>query len=301
MAISFTRQPSLNNYVPYGNNIVFEFTETNTNVSYAEVSIMGNILRFYPSPLRSFYVNLRQIIRALVVNKNLLDVANYNDIFFKTDIIITTRTVADAQISVANFTNCVFVPQAYEYGEVNSAYAKTGFLPMNAQKIVKFGELPLSVYYGLNTVGYKVEAVGNIYYQVEKRSNECGTYLKFLNKKGGYSFWLFSEAQITKSIQSYGELFNDFLDAQETTSPRLQIGKETKDIYTCTSGMLKPYENEIVADIFTSSKVFLYLNNANKWLEIKVTNSSVKTKDAKRENIEYTLTFEKPLNGTLTL
>ena len=301
MAINFTRQPSLNAYVPYGNNIVFEFTETNTNVSYAEISIMGNILRFYPSPLRSLYVNLRQTIRSLVVNKNLLDVADYDDIFFKTDIIITTRTATDAQISVANFVDCVFVPQAYEYGEANSAYVKTGFLPMNAQKVVKFGGLPLSVYYGLNMVGYRVNAIGNAYYQVETRPNECGTYIKFLNKKGGYSFWLFSEAQITKSIQSYGELYNDFLDAQETSSPRLQIGKETRDIYTCTSGVLKPYENDIVSDIFSSSKVFMYLDNVDKWLEIKVTNSSVKTKEAKKDNIEYTLTFEKPLNGALTL
>lgn len=97
------------------------------------------------------------------------------------------------------------------------------------------------------------------------------------------------------------------MGAQETHSPVIQMGKEVRKIYTCSSGMLKEYEHDIVKDIFSSPKVYLmtqgydFQRNDGFWLEVKVTSNNVKVKDAKNKSIEYILTFEVPTTGALTL
>lgn len=186
MALTIIKQPDTMSYIPYGNNIIFEFSES--NMSYSEIEIVtdrSTILRFYSSPAGVVYVNLKNIIRSLVKNANLEDGSKYPEMILKATIIIRTYNRTNVLLSELQFANCIFVPRVVEYGINPYDFPNTSMMPMNSQKIVRFGNLPLYCYYMLAGEPHRIDPALVQFFDVEMRPNQCGTYLKFLNKMGG--------------------------------------------------------------------------------------------------------------------
>lgn len=301
MAIEFIDQPDSASFVPYGNNIIFEFIET-TDSDFATVQLNNYNLRLFPNSVGKYYVNLKNIARNNTEgNVNLLDLPIGNQYTLYSDSVIIRTYKNNSEVSYIEKDDYVFSPQSIDFDVLYNPPAIThryAFMPL---KVVRFGDLPL-YYYSFNADLTMLEKTTFAPPAVEIvfRDKTCGKYIKFLNKQGGYNYWLFSEANENINASSLGTLYNDFTSFGFNESPYMEVGKNSFKSFSCTSGILEDWENDIVKDIFSSPKVFLHLGY-DSWLEVNVTNTSARISNAKGNNVEYILNVELPPNNNLTL
>lgn len=137
--------------------------------------------------------------------------------------------------------------------------------------------------------------------------NQCGMYMKWWNRNGGWSYWLFNEknrqTQTTKSlgtiIQNSGVLSYD--------GDEVSIGYTSEDKIQLTSQDLEQWELDHIIDLATSPSVYLYLGKKGdpvgeeiptNWLKIpSITNFKYTRKS---EQVKYTIGFELDLPRTFT-
>lgn len=138
---------------------------------------------------------------------------------------------------------------------------------------------------------------------VLKKENYCyGSYFKFRNKYGGWSYYLFEKHEESIKARDIGSLNNDFENFLQNPSPTLQIGKNSQNTIRGIVFKSTELDREILEDIIDSPKIFYYLNEPNQsstendWLEVKLktTNFSVKRNDLSRWDIVFD--FELPEN-----
>ena len=143
---------------------------------------------------------------------------------------------------------------------------------------------------------------------LQKVSDACGVYMKWLNKTGGYSYWLFNRFYtIDKGIQTLGSITNDFYNLEDTTSQSKQLGKDSADLWTLLSDNLSPDDMNIAKGILDSPKAYLFtgtagqVNNFNDWLEVSVNTRSANIKQSRESRNELSLTIELPNDYNIKL
>jgi len=137
--------------------------------------------------------------------------------------------------------------------------------------------------------------------------DQCGMYVKWINRNGGWSYWLFNEknrqTQTTKSlgtiIQNSGVLSYD--------GDEVSIGYTSEDKLQLTSQDLELWELDHIIDLATSPSVYLYMapkgtaygpEIPTNWLKIpSITNFKYTRKS---EQVKYTIGFELDLPRTFT-
>ena len=113
--------------------------------------------------------------------------------------------------------------------------------------------------------------VSNIDYRRIKGCNNI--YLKFLNQKGGYSFWLFESYSEKESNSNLGYLVNS------KTNNLLDLGNESKSDLQIYSKIPKEYR-DYAKDIIVSSDVYAYQNGG--WKKIFMKGNSVEFDNIKK-------------------
>ncbi|MFJ1490752.1 hypothetical protein [Capnocytophaga canis] len=117
---------------------------------------------------------------------------------------------------------------------------------------------------------------------VSRVVNECGTYVKWLNSFGGYSYWLFNsiteEHSKTKSLGTIRKLVGNQSESLNTFK---HLGFAQEKSYRLESILPIPAEEiEEVKTLLTSQEVYLYLaerfSTESKWQKIIVQEGSVK-------------------------
>jgi len=142
---------------------------------------------------------------------------------------------------------------------------------------------------------------------VTKKEADCGLYVKFFNKDGAWSYWRLkkqhSENTKTKALDLIN---NDFENIDTATSKDFLTGKEaTREIIASTGRMTK-HELEVVADLFSSPKVYLYNSehfqhyDLDKWIEINVQAGTSETKNTRNHFHELNVKIDLPQEYTQT-
>lgn len=129
---------------------------------------------------------------------------------------------------------------------------------------------------------------------------KCGNYFKWINRYGGWNYYLFSDSNIDRSTKELGEINNDFDNLENTTSKTLQMGKTSFDKITVDTETLTKEESLIIEDLIDSPKIYYFVgepnavNNFNDWVEVSLATSNARLKTAKQDLSNLKLTFELP-------
>jgi len=136
--------------------------------------------------------------------------------------------------------------------------------------------------------------------------DECGWYVKWLNRQGGYSYWLFNKKdRQVMTTKTLGTIMKDAgLLSYETDE--MSIGSSMEEKIQITSQDLEDWEFNHVLDLSTSPLVYLYTGekgspldgDQTNWLRIPQINNFKFTK--KSEQVKYTIGFELDLPRTFT-
>ncbi len=108
-------------------------------------------------------------------------------------------------------------------------------------------------------------------------------YLKFLNQKGGYSYWLFESYSEKETNTPLGYLVN-------ASNNLLDLGNESKSDLQVYSKIPKEYRN-FAKDFIATSDVYAYQNA--KWKKIFLKSNNVEFDNIKKV---YTVNFNIDLN-----
>lgn len=136
---------------------------------------------------------------------------------------------------------------------------------------------------------------------------EEGTYIKWLNNDGGYSYYFFKFSERTRKTSELGDLENDYYNIEDTISPTVSIGKESNDELRVTATSVRTERQIYLNDLIDSPAVFLFTgipfskNTYKDWLSIKLKTNSVKLSNAKQKLMNYDFVFELPKRNTRTL
>jgi hypothetical protein len=148
----------------------------------------------------------------------------------------------------------------------------------------------------------------NTYLTLEKIESSCdGVYVKWVNRFGGWSYWLFNYSRRNRSTNNLGSINNDFNNFEDTISPDIQLGKRSNDTINVDSDSINSEELLLIEDLIDSPKIYIFTgtpfasNNFNDWLEINLKTSDFKTKDYKNKLINLSFQFELPQRNNRTI
>lgn len=168
-------------------------------------------------------------------------------------------------------------------------------------------QIPIVINEGVSNLRFQL-APGYFYFALEKVIPTCGKkkYLKWINRYGGWNYWLFDDGKKTLTPKSLGELNNDFNNVEDTLSQTYNIGVSSKKTLFINDDVT---EREMItlSDLFESPKVYLFIgvpNEANSfddWLEVNVKDKVTKIEDGKYNFINTELEIELPARITRTL
>ena len=166
----------------------------------------------------------------------------------------------------------------------------------------------LLLYIGLNELEFKINNNVFITLFLNKIDSRCGTYLKWFNQNGAYSYWLFSHIHTTKrKTKITGKIATDYENPQNTFGISTILGKTSIDTIQLSAGYLNAREIDIVSEIFTSPKVEIYLNDKyqktdkKSWVGVEVKNSDQEIRSTRHNHSKYDIKIELPEIYTQTL
>jgi hypothetical protein len=152
--------------------------------------------------------------------------------------------------------------------------------------------------------GFELNNKMNILYE----QGECGVYVKFLNRFGRWTYWLFSKNFFEiRSSKYMGEIENDFSNIEDTISPTLQIGKISDSSLKVAAKSVTPEFAILLEDIFDSPKIMIFngkrgeVNTYKNWFETRLKTSSFQNKAPNKKLKNFYLEFDNPLRNTITL
>jgi len=160
------------------------------------------------------------------------------------------------------------------------------------------GQLPL--FEGINELEFVGGGVTATVF-VKKIGVSCGVLLKWFNQNGAWSYWRFSPVfQEDIKTKSYKPLNSDFKNIEDSTNRVAQTGKTAENYLNIKTGYLTEHERFVVAQIFTSPKVFYYNElelqpfELLDWVEIDTGKISQEINNTKNIITEYNIKIELP-------
>lgn len=250
------------------NNEIWFNINSDVDITYYRISLMNlangktsSQFISYADANENAFVNIQPIV------KSLFDVPNGStNNSAKIRVSITTNTGTNIQ-----FTKD-FIRGGNRVNDTNQTISQNQTLRLNTTLPVWSG-FPAYDYF--LSSGYVIQEqtlaeVTNIDYRRIKGCNNI--YLKFLNQKGGYSYWLFESYSEKESNNPVGFLVdskNDLLD----------LGQESKSDLQVYSKVPREYR-QYAFDLIISPDVYAYQNGT--WKKIFLKSNSVERDNIKR-------------------
>lgn len=147
-------------------------------------------------------------------------------------------------------------------------------------------------------------------YSDEFITDNCdGVYIKFLNSKGGYSYWLFSHVFIEETkVKSLGQITNHWDVRALATTDSHSLGYKSKDTLSLFSRVKNKYVPEM-RDILDSTEIYLYTGNLKgilttnycDWIKVKSEKKSLDLRNSKHNNAVFDIDIALPKRYRQTL
>jgi len=143
---------------------------------------------------------------------------------------------------------------------------------------------------------------------LEKSEAECGIYVKFINNLGRWSYWLFSKAYFRDLAgNTIGVIENDFNNLEDTISPALILGRNTRSVLKVIADKLTGDQKDIVQQMMESPKILMFTgtrfsrSSFNDWVEIYIRTSNISVAGPNRKKHSIIYEFDLPNRYVQTL
>lgn len=209
-------------------------------------------------------------------------------------------------LTLTNQTNGLYQNFDSMPGYVNRLFFSDGRTDETIEDLVPFlqGYNDLKITHSLA----EGEAADDKFISLDKVPYTCGVYLKWLNKYGGYSYWLFENTStIDRATKSQGDFYTDNENLSNTFNRSINLGQTTQDTLRVVAELLNEDERRIVEGILDSPKIYLFTgqpfaqNDYREWIEITLKSNSARVKNPKEALTNMALDFELPQRYTQTL
>jgi len=169
--------------------------------------------------------------------------------------------------------------------------------------------LPLATGYNIiRLMRSSAETEADKFLVLDKVPFNKGVYLKWLNKYGGYSYWLFENTYtIDRSTKQLGELDRDNANVETMKARTIGMGKTSQDSIKIITELLEPHERDIVEGLLDSPKIYLFTGKpfsraeASSWIEVSLKTTSARLKNARQPLTSFSFDVELPERYTQTL
>lgn len=152
----------------------------------------------------------------------------------------------------------------------------------------------------------------NINLQIENIqpcSNE-NVYLKWFYN-GAFYYWLFENYQEITTSENLKTINQDFYNLNKSFGATSEVGKNVNSIINCNQDIVNELDAELLMTIFVSPKVFMYTGATNTdlnyvfnpfdFLEVRISNKSLITKNWKGQPVKIDLQLIVPDIDTLKI
>lgn len=214
---------------------------------------------------------------------------------FPFDIQVYKQSPGNVQIT--NKTNLLNYTFNLPY-KVNRIFFSDGESDSTIQDLVPLVE-------GVNQLEFNTGDLTTIY--LEKRTVNCGVYLKWKNDFGGWSYWLFEQKhQIERDTRDLGYINNDYQNLDNNNFIK-NIGKASQDRWRIGSVNVEPRYRAYVQSILDSPKIYLFLgqefsqDETTDWLAVKMVTDSIVVTPYKDRPMDINFVLELPERNTLVL
>ncbi|MBE99325.1 hypothetical protein [Flavobacterium coralii] len=190
------------------------------------------------------------------------------------------------------------------FSEVNRIFLSDGRTSETLEDIMPVAD-------GYNTIRIMADGTpsdNDKYIIINKQPITCGVYVKWLNSRGGYSYWLFEDtAKVDRSTRSMGEIENNYSNNESTMARTLNIGMDAQDRIRVTAELLSEDDTAILKDILSSPKIYMFTgepasqNDYRNWIEVMLVTNSTVVKNHKEKLTNFVLDFRAPMRDTQTL
>lgn len=166
--------------------------------------------------------------------------------------------------------------------------------------------LPLHVgvnHIRIRLVGFTAQEM-NLY--ITKKQGLCGTYLKWLNQVGGWSYYLFNTHFEDRKVKSLGSFNNSSKNISETVEDVVNLGSASEDEIEVFYSSATPEEKKMINTIFDSPKIYRFLpdpfQNAKEsdWIAERIKNGTFETYNKNKTTYEDKFTIEKASRYKMT-
>lgn len=101
--------------------------------------------------------------------------------------------------------------------------------------------------------------------------SSCGAYIKWLNHKGGYSYWLFKDVKDSYTPKSKGTIINHWTNRVAATGSEKSLGFDTSIKKSIHGRISDDYIAEVLT-LIDSPEVYLYTGDltTHSWLKVDV-------------------------------
>ena len=122
-----------------------------------------------------------------------------------------------------------------------------------------------------------------------------GTYLKWQNKQGGYSYWLFEGIYKENKSTRISDMYQDDFQNIDVANRAFGItGKESKRVRKVSSGILSQNDINVLESLIDAPQVVMLnrLSDNVEWQEVLVKDASFNVIDTRRQRYKIDLSIE---------
>lgn len=200
---------------------------------------------------------------------------------------INLSNSTSGQNKVISYTD--FVKRIFSFDGAGNPLFDANYFTPNKVNVINVGYPPL-INYTLN---------------IKHSSDNCGEYFKFLNRQGGWSYFLFKKKREVRTTSSIGMSLQDFESANDTISTKIELGVSAKDSLTVFALKVEEYEKKIIEEMLISPKIYrlikLDMVNGNEWVSERIASSEILIEDSQKVSYDIIIDLEKNDPKTIKL
>lgn len=156
--------------------------------------------------------------------------------------------------------------------------------------------IPLQI--GLNLLDFYIGENPKVTLQLSKMDSICGSYFKWFNDQGGWSYFLFHKYDTTITTKANDVFFQDFNNLGNTRDRMFDLGVDIENSDKYFAEGITSLQIQLIRSMMESSKVYRYLNKQYQtgkridWITEKIKPGKLRTFNRIRNTYDVTIETE---------
>lgn len=200
-------------------------------------------------------------------------------------------------VRLTNLSNGISTPDFISAYDVNRIFISNGDINTTIES-----HMPIRVGHNL------IKLNDDNFVELVKSDSMCGTYIKWLNQSGGYSYWLFNASQDNVSSKSIGNVNNDFYNVRDSKSQFKSLGRTTTVKRTLRYEHLSLDDIRLLETILDSPRISLYTGErfspnpqGRNWIDVSIDSKNLLSRNFKGKVPDGNITINLPERYTIKL